>query len=311
MQGGKGSVHYDLFVLGEALIDLVQQADGLFLPLSGCSPYNLCYAAALQGVKAGYLNPFSTDPFGQTLRAQLEKAGAHPLSTVTLRPTSLSLVTLVNGQPHYGFYREGIADLDYREDDIINLLNCHSPGVFHTGSLMAMPPQHERLLPILAAAKKRGWIISVDVNVRSHMAADIDAYLRAIQSIALYADWLKASDEDLRFLGFGTIDAANVAACAGVFRRQACSRIALTFGEKGAYLQVSDFGLFAPAPKIDVIDTIGAGDVFWATCLAEWICHSDTTQEMQEVERVLQRALQAAALNCTRAGCSPPQRYEL
>ena len=56
-----------LWVLGEALIDCVAQADGSLQTMLGGSPFNLACAAAMQGVDVGYLNPFSTDVFGLAL----------------------------------------------------------------------------------------------------------------------------------------------------------------------------------------------------------------------------------------------------
>jgi fructokinase len=69
-----------VWVLGEALMDCVAQTDGSLRPLIGGSPFNLACAVALQQVDVGYLNPFSTDVFGQQLTARLASTGAKALS---------------------------------------------------------------------------------------------------------------------------------------------------------------------------------------------------------------------------------------
>ena len=300
-----------LLVLGEALIDLIQQDDGSYAPLLGGSPYNLCCAAAMQGVHAGYLNPFSTDAFGRTLQTQLIVSGAQVLSHPSPYPTSLSIVTIQNGEARYGFYREGVADRDYTINEVIRFLKSQPAGVFHSGSLMAMPPDHHNLLSIIDRAKKLGWIISVDINARPRLASDFNIYRDALQDVAKRADWLKASDEDLHFMGFENVELAHAESIANVFHGMGCRRIALTFGAKGAYLQVGDHAVTGAAPQINVVDTIGAGDVFWASCLAVWVKDQTKINEMGFLEHTLNRALQASAIVCTRKGCKPPFLQEL
>jgi fructokinase len=199
-----------LFVLGEALMDCVAQADGRLLPLAGGSPYNLARAAALQGVSVHYLNPFSSDRFGQILCKQLLADGAQSASPTSPKPTSLAIVQTQDGQPSYGFYREGVADRDYAVDGILNILRQHQAGVLHTGSLALMPPESEKVLAIIKAAKAQGWIISLDVNLRPLLAHDLKAYQHAVLEAMACADWLKASDEDLEILG---LDAQFAAQC--------------------------------------------------------------------------------------------------
>jgi fructokinase len=303
-----------VWVLGEALMDCMAQADGMLQPLLGGSPYNLACATALQGAEVGFINPFSTDVFGQALLDHLVTSQARSLLPRSSLPTSLAVVQVSQGQPSYGFYREGIADRDYQVADVVALLEASPPGVLHTGSLMAMPPEHHKVLQVLTAAKRLGWVISVDVNLRPRVATDIPAYLNAVREVAAQADWLKASDEDLELLGFGDVSVANASALAAHWLQQGCSRVALTFGAQGAYVQVGTVQAQAAAPRIDVIDTVGAGDTFWGNCLADWVLH-DTLRApkvaQQRITTTLQRALQAAAINCSRKGCQPPTADEL
>ena len=298
-----------IFVLGEALMDCVAQEDGSLQPLLGGSPFNVACAVALQGVDVGYLSPFSTDVFGQQLAAKLAQSGAKALSPTSPKPTSLAVVQLTNGQPSYGFYRDGVADRDYQVADVVALLEASPPGVLHSGSLMAMPPEHHKVLQIIAAAKRLGWTISVDVNLRTRVASDVPAYLQAVLEVAALADWLKASDEDLELLGFAEVSLANASSLAAHWMAQGCSRVALTFGAQGAYLQVGDAHAQGAAPVVDVKDTVGAGDTFWGSCLADWVRHdtlNNNSLAMQRVPQTLQRALVAAAINCSRVGCQPP-----
>ena len=302
-----------IFVLGEALMDCVAQPDGQLRPLRGGSPYNMARAASLRGATVRYLNPLSNDRFGQELGAQLAADGVQISPQRSPRPTSLAVVQIQDGQPSYGFYREGIADRDYTAHAMLQLLAAHAqthgPGVLNTGSLLLIPPEIDKVQTVVQQARAAGWTISMDVNLRPQVAADVEAYASAIRALLAFADWIKASDEDLQTLGFGAarLDAAPAlaqalrSACAG-----AASRIALTFGGDGAYLLVDGNSAALPAPRVAVVDTVGAGDTFWGNCVADWVLgHSAST------EATLRSAMQAAAINCSRAGCQPPRWSEV
>lgn len=297
-----------VWVLGEALMDCVAQDDGSLQALIGGSPFNLACAVALQGVDVGYLNPFSNDVFGHALANRLAHTGAKALGKTSRKPTSLAVVNLQAGQPSYGFYREGIADRDYLAEDIVTQLKNHPPGVLHTGSLMAMPPEHRKVMHVIQFAKALGWTISIDVNLRTKVADDLPGYLQAVNDMAALADWLKASDEDLQVLGWAAPTLAEAPGLVQALRRQWAPRarhIALTFGAQGAYLHVGESGIAMAAPRIAVVDTVGAGDTFWGNCVADW-----AMQPQAPLPTTLRLAMHAAAINCGRSGCQPPTLQE-
>jgi fructokinase len=298
-----------IFVLGEALMDCVARPDGLLHPHVGGSPFNLARAASLRGASVQFLNRFSEDQFGEQMQAQLAQDRVQSVLGSSRLPTSLAVVQVKDGQPSYGFYREGIADRDYSVDEVLLSLARVVPGVLHTGSLMLVPPEHHKVLSVLQGAKAQGWTISVDVNLRPKLASDLSAYVDAVRQVAALADWIKASDEDLELLGFANPGKHNAAEMARSFTANGASRIALTFGGLGAWLSVDGQTAEAVAPVVRVVDTVGAGDTFWGNCLADW-----TLQPGQAGARVaesLQNAMRAAAINCTRAGCQPPTQAEL
>jgi fructokinase len=296
-------------VLGEALMDCVAQPDGSLRPLMGGSPFNLARAAALRGANVAYLNPLSTDKFGQQLQTRLAQDGVQLLGGHSPRPTSLAVVQIYDGQPSYGFYREGIVDRDYTVDGVLALLAAQAPGVLHTGSLLLVPPEHHKVLAILRGAKALGWTLSVDVNLRPRVAPDLASYVRAVHEVAALADWLKASDEDLGVLGFDRVQRNNSAHMASHFTAQGATRVALTFGANGAWLQVDGQSAELAVPAVTVVDTVGAGDTFWGNCLADWALAPAGAAE--RVATTLRQAMLAAAINCTRAGCQPPTQAEV
>lgn len=296
--------------LGEALMDCISQADGSLRPLKGGSPYNAARAASLQGACVGFLNPFSSDVFGTQLKQQLLADGVQLLGTDSRRPTSLAVVNLRDGQPSYGFYREGIADRDYTPAQIFGALSAHRPGVLHTGSLLLIPPESDPVITVLQGAKAMGWTISVDVNMRPSVAPDLPAYVAAVHQIMGLADWLKASDEDLETLGFAHCTRADAATTAAQLHAMGPSRVALTYGAHGAHLSVGGASAEADVPRVTLVDTVGAGDTFWGNTLALW-ARSDDASARMSVATTLRHAMHAAAINCTRQGCQPPTREEV
>lgn len=310
-----------IVVLGEALMDCIAIAApaaqppalaGAFKPHLGGSPYNVARAIAKQQGDVWFLNPLSTDDFGQQLAQQHAQEGVNAGLPRNPHPTSLAMVSFVDGQPSYQFYREGVADRAFGcEDALAFLAQFPKAGVLHTGSLALVPPEAEKTLAIVHAAKSLGWTISIDVNVRVRLAKNLDEYRSTLHSFMRLADWLKASDEDLEFIVQGNdflqaslnepLQLHHAAHLAQQLRAIGVQRVALTFGGHGAYLQCADQTAQAPAPKVAVIDTVGAGDTFWGTCLRLW-----TQAPQASAAQVLSTAMRAAAINCTFAGCNPP-----
>jgi len=303
-----------IFVLGEALMDCIAQPDERLLPLMGGSPFNMARAAALRGASVAYLNPLSNDLFGQGMAQLLLRDGVALQGDHSRLPTSLAVVQVTDGQPSYGFYREGIADRDYTVEGITAVLQQQkTPGILHTGSLLLIPPEHHKVLSILKAAREMGWTISVDINLRPKVAHDLAQYVQALREVIALTDWLKASDEDLETMGFADVAIGESARLVSELRAGvapgALSRVALTFGGDGAYLDIEGQTHSLPVPRITVADTVGAGDTFWGNTLADWALQP--ADAAGRVASTLDLSMKAAAINCTRQGCQPPKRAEV
>lgn len=298
-----------LYVMGEALMDCIAQPDGSLKPFMGGSPFNFARAAALRGADVCFVNPLSTDTFGDAMRTQFEKDGVKTLLPASSLPTSLAVVQIKQGQPSYAFYRQGIADRDYSVEQVLNQLAQLQPGVLNTGSLLLIPPETDKVQAVLQGAKRLGWTISMDVNMRPQIAPDVGLYVKAVQHLLPLVDWVKASDEDLELLGFVSPSRGKCASFAKHFTDMGASRVAFTFGSGGAWLQVDGQSAEQDVPKIELVDSVGAGDTFWGNCVADWVLQPDNAAS--RVAKTLQQAMQAAAINCTRAGCQPPTQTEM
>jgi fructokinase len=85
----------------------------------------------------------------------------------------------------------------------------------------------------------------------------------------------------------------------------------VTRAEKGlkAY---SNMGVVeVPAVKVDLVDSVGAGDTIGAVLVEGVLNHGVENLGGERLKSVLSRAAKAAAITCSRAGANPPSREEL
>jgi len=302
-------------VIGENVIDIFSEADGRFVAKTGGSPLNLAIACALQQVPVCYLSPLSSDAFGDAFRQLLQSRGVSAgFPHASAAPSSLAFVRIdAQGQPSYSLYRQGIADRDYTAEQLIAALpaGCR---ILHTGSLALEPQDATKLLPVLQAAKQRGVRLSIDINVRLQFVSDVAAYRAVIEQVLQLADYIKASDEDLAAL-YPALSLQN--AVEKIRALAPSALLALTCGAEGASLYLGTQVISQPVIQPTVfIDTVGAGDTFFANLLVQLLQLHSANQALTELDltmcrSALKRACLAASLNIAKAGCEPPDKTTL
>lgn len=301
-------------MLGEAVIDLILDRDGRFVPHLGGSPYNVAIGLARQDVDVDYVSPFSDDKFGNTLKKNLIQEGAKSsFPRPSSKPTSIAMITMDEaGIPNYRLYRQGVADRDYTVEDILSCL----PGqlqLFHTGSLAITPSQLPKIETLFERLKSRGVLISMDINIRLKGSPDTDAYRRGVEALIPQVDILKVSDEDLSDLRPET-DPSKAAE--GIAKNMS-GLLLLTRGAQGVDLLSRGKAIHVDSHSVgQLVDTVGAGDTFHSAFLAELFRRSEVSTPISDIpEAVLGETLRyaslAAAINITRAGCSPPTQHEV
>lgn len=314
---------------GEALIDLVSQADGNFQPCLGGAVFNLSRALARQNVPTLYQNPLSSDRFGRQLAQALLDDGvqlARPLAIP--QTTSLAVVALnAEGHPDYAFYREGVADRQITAASLNAVCQAQPQlEIACTGCLALDPADAHHYLPWLQTQKDAGKWMVVDVNLRPSVMPDLPKYRAHVLEMAKLADVLKASDEDLAHLqlpGASPMDQAM-----HLMQLGSAQWMALTLGAEGARLLVrkgEDIQVLTarePAP-VKVLDTVGAGDSFLAGLLACSLHHADAQASPSHLKAwasqasktalqdVLCHALASATLVVMRRGCDPARWDEV
>jgi fructokinase len=299
---------------GENLIDYVTEA-GTATAHPGGSPFNVAMALGRQGVDVHYISPISTDRWGDMLAEKL--AGSGVVLSGGRRPeaTTLARVTLTDGIPSYRFERDGTAERMVS----VATLDERLPGLaraLHTGSLtLTDGADAEVWEAVCAASFAAGRLVSLDPNVRLSVVSDVAGYRARLLRMCGAAHILKLSDEDLDgiFPGLSQDRAIEALRAASPARL-----IVLTRGAEGCSAWLGAERIDRPAAAVaNLVDTVGAGDTFTATLLAGLADHGALSPgglgslSVDLADRLLHRAGVAAALNCARAGCNPPDRAEL
>ena len=305
---------------GEALIDMIRGADGRFEPCIGGAVYNLTRALSRQSVETLYLNPLSRDRFGRQLAAGMIEDNVHLARPEPVtETTSLAIVSVdANGHPDYAFYREGVADRAVTAAQLsASCADAPALSVVCTGALALSPDDADTYLPWLQVQRDAGRTVVVDANLRPSVMPDLAAYRAHVLRTLQLADVIKASDEDLAHL---ELPGANAVAQANaLLQKTGASFVALTRGPHGASLLTRSGQVFhaAEAAKLDVVDTVGAGDCFLAglvTTLLDLKLNADwgkTAVDAAQARQLLANAIASASICVQRRGCNPPLRAEV
>jgi fructokinase len=300
---------------GEALIDMIEQPSGVFIPALGGSIANFSVAAALQGIPVTYLNALSTDRFGRRFATWMQDAGVLGLNGELARcdaPTSIAIVmTDESGKPDYAFHREHVAD---RALNAAQLISKFPPAMklIHTGCLALVEQDIDQTLAVLKQARTQSAFVSVDANLRPAVSKGTQ-YIESVNRALAIADCIKVSDDDAALLGMvGT----PMEIATHLFSNSKAELIAVTLGSKGAHLFTRRTTAQANVPQnIKVIDTVGAGDCFWAALLGflyrqnKLLDVADLSSD--ELALALAHSTKAAAISVQRVGCQPARWEEL
>ncbi|MBF9061416.1 carbohydrate kinase, partial [Rhodobacterales bacterium HKCCSP123] len=256
-----------LLCAGEALIDMLprktEAGEAAFAPYPGGSVFNTAVAAARLGVKTGFFSGLSTDLFGERLAAVLTAAGVDSaLAARSDRPTTLAFVTLTDGQASYAFYDENTAGRMLAPADLPELPEAVT-AVFFGGISLAVEPCAEAYAA-LAGRATADRLVMLDPNIRPGFIADEVRFRERMDRMLAAADVVKISDEDLAWLmGEGAL-----ADRAARLLEKGPALILVTEGAEGVTAYGAGDPLRVPARRVEVVDTVGAGDTFNAGFLA-------------------------------------------
>lgn len=304
-------------VVGEVVIDRFLHADGSVTDVPGGSAANTALALQRSGVETALRARFSTDDAGRALKAINAAAGLDlAASPNASEPASVVMVkTGADGQPAYVFCIAGAADWNWTPEELAAPLPVGTQLV-HFGSVAAVwQPGADHLRSWIRSLDPKP-LVSFDPNARpaaaesDAMAADMRA---GIEAWIPLADFVKVSDEDLRWIAPNVSEDAKAAAWSRLTQF-----VVMTRGERGASVFVDGHLLIdIPSVPTEVVDTVGAGDTFMAWLIRGVLVALETQSLMKlahnatDLRSIVQLAARAAAVTVSRRGCNPPTLDDL
>ena len=299
-----------IVVAGEALIDLIVSPDGTMKAIPGGGPYNAARTLGALGSDCTFLGVLADDYFGRLLRRGLLDADVTIGCTeTTSAPSSLAVAELgEEGAATYRFYLEGTS---------LPMLSAKEawagmPDSFdalHVGTLGLVVEPTASVLETLVEDSAADHLIMLDPNCRPHAVNDFEAFRERILRLVEFADVLKVSDDDVSFLfpdgGFDEV-VADVVGRGGVVLYTAGSHPIDVYARDGRGTVIPETG--------EIVDTVGAGDIFGATVL--WALlqdgwHKGANWGIDQVLPAVRTGSVAAGIACERAGAEPPRLLEL
>ena len=256
-----------IVVAGEALIDLIVGPDGALAAIPGGGPYNTARTIARLGQPVTFLGRISTDRFGRTLRANLERDGVAADGVIaTDDPTTLAVAELdEHGVARYQFYVDGTSAAGLEDADVASVMAV-APSALHVGTLGLVLEPIGTTIEGLVERSPDSCLVMLDPNCRPSATPDPAAFRARIDRLARRADVVKVSDDDLRFLAPDDDPDTTIDRLLGLGARV----VLRTHGGDDVQVRTPAGRASVPVPAVEVVDTVGAGDAFGGGFLASW-----------------------------------------
>ena len=275
--------------LGEVLWDVLPEGKKL-----GGAPANFAYHVSQFGYDTMAVSAVGHDVLGdETLEALNEKQLNFCMPRVDY-PTGTVQVTLDDeGVPTY-VIREGVAWDNIPFTAELEDLAHHTSAVCF-GSLAQRSPESRATIQAFLKALPENALKIFDINLRQNF------YTRDLLVESMKAcNILKINDEELLVLGhlleISGLDMQNN--CWLLLGKFDLDALVLTCGVNGSYVFTKGNVSYQETPKVEVADTVGAGDSFTAAFVAGWLSR-------KPIEEIPRAAVETSAFVCTSHGAMP------
>jgi fructokinase len=297
----------EIWVCGEALIDLIPRGEQK-IAIVGGGPANTAKALARLGFDSYFIDGISTDGFGGMIKDQLLHDGVNlKYAHYSDKQTCTADVSLDKaGVASYVFTIDGTATFDFTNDWLPDPAEI-KPVVLQIGTLATIvQPAADVLLEWAKRVAKVAPVV-FDPNVRSSVQPDRPKYQEAIAKWAAISAVIKVSEDDLSWL----YPEQDQIAIAEEWIKGGSTLVIITKGSYGIIGVTKDDVVSVPGVKIEVVDTVGAGDTVGAIVVEAIVERGLEVITGDVLREVLVRATKAAAITCSRAGANPPTRDEI
>ena len=303
---------------GESLIDMIPEqtikGSSGFVPYAGGAIFNTAIGIGRLECPVGLMSGISTDIFGQRLIAELTESNVDTSNVILSdRPTTLAFIQLNDGQATYLFYDENSAGRMIAVEDMPNQLEAVTAFLFGGISLHSDPGAEAYVQ--FAETHAEGSVVMVDPNIRPSFISNEILFRDRIERMFRLADIVKVSDEDLNWL---FPKSGSLETKVSNLQKLGPKIVVLTRGGSGVQAWKPDGNpIFVESLKVDVVDTVGAGDSFNAGFLTS-LSKADLLNKAairliseSDILSALNFGVHAAAITVGRAGANPPWKYEL
>lgn len=283
--------------MGEALWDVLPEGKKI-----GGAPANFAYHVSQFGLPSCVVSAVGNDPLGHEIVENFTSKGLNQLIAEVPYPTGTVQVEIdPAGIPQYDI-KENVAwdNIPYTEalDELAQQTKAVCFGSLAQRNVVSRNTINSFLD---AMPKDDDSLVVFDVNLRQGF------YNKEILCNSMTrCNILKINDEELvavsRMFGYPGIDLQDK--CWILLGKYNLKMLILTCGINGSYVFTPGNVSFQPTPKVEVEDTVGAGDSFTAAFIAS-ILKGKSVAEAHAI------AVQTSAYVCTKKGAMPqlPEKY--
>ena len=291
-----------IWVVGEALMDLIPVANGKASALVGGGPCNSAKALARMGFPTTFIGGISTDVYGKAIERELLDSGVNlALAHRSDLPTALAIATINEA---------GLASYEFKVDSTVSF-DFHSAWlpkddteVIHIGSVATLlEPGASELHSWLS---KKSATVVFDPNVRPSIQGDKKIYRDNVERWIDLAKIVKLSEDDFSWL----YESSENEVISNWLSR-GVELVVVTRAEKGLTAFIREGRVDCPAAKVELVDSVGAGDTIGAVIVEGLLKYGLGGLKTDVLKQVLERAAKAAGITCSRAGANPPWKEEL
>lgn len=283
--------------MGEALWDVLPEGKKI-----GGAPANFAYHVSQFGLPGYVVSAVGDDALGREIVENFTSKGLNQLIAEVPYPTGTVQVEIDQaGIPQYDI-KENVAWDNIPYTDSLEALARKTKAVCFGSLAQRNVVSRETINRFLdAMPQSDDSLVVFDVNLRQGF------YNKEILCNSMSrCNILKINDEELvtvsRMFGYPGIDLQDK--CWILLGKYNLKMLILTCGINGSYVFTPGNVSFQPTPKVEVADTVGAGDSFTAAFISS-ILKGKCVQEAHS------RAVQTSAYVCTRKGAMPILPAEL
>jgi len=298
------------FVLcvGEALIDFVAQthvndvgASELFRRAAGGAVANVAVGIARLGGNVHFAGALSRDAFGRFLLRTLahENVNVDDVRIVDASTTLAFVARGDHGARDFCFLRNPGADSQLSMTDIYAHELAHARGLHFGGVLLSSDPARSTCLAAAASARRAGALVSFDPNARRQLFDSAGEMRRWLVAGCAASTLVKLSEEDLAELDMRPADAPKLI-------NEITRAVIVSRGERGCvWMNADGESGEIESPRVDVVDTTGAGDAMMAAILWRLGPTHSVQFSSEKLADAARYGCVAGALACMREGAIP------